>query len=579
MSTLVSTAIPKKLSLFHSIYGSIIKTTPISMMTVILLCVLSQLALLTTLLLPWKLLMLLYSGTLPEGLPSSLARFELKIQVTILGMAILLSLIFHLFCELSASWVCKKGANSLLENHQKTGLFNNHKVHAYQLYSHLLQAQASAVFCLIVTGWLYFFYPNLLIVIMIYGIFWTGVWISLIKPFPSRQQRVEKLLPLLYKLWWHIGFICVLSWVAWDYWQERMPSLLILFISLILVRQGLLQSTQILHRLYMVNRQLPRARSLFLHNSSWQPAIHIEQSFHHLLDFSTRARWIQEILSKHDQPTKLPLEISCRLANAGNIAYLKVNVKNTQLTNTSSFILKIHNHSYETSAEHEVDILKVAKNYWPAPIIIEHQKVEQFQCILLRVEPTENWINSVERSKTLPDLRTKLMGCDLPKELIERYDRSHPHLLERLKNIPWPLLVSISENQKNERACIDIQSCWSVILEQLATLPRQLVLPGLGERLMSKTGSDDVLICDWSQWRWEPVGSSWTLSPDIENQLEIALKKAALHRPEMLDISPWQVQWATRLYEFERRLASKNYAGAINIVPGMLQAYNRGNEG
>ena len=135
-----------------SLGGEITRVTPSATIISVVASLVAQLSLLTTFLLPLKILMLISTQRLPDFLPSPIQGMGLELLVLVLCV---LTLFFY-FLQIAATKVAEKssikGAQELLDKN------------AYQQFSGLLSCLLFSVISLTVLFW---FYPEIAIVILV----------------------------------------------------------------------------------------------------------------------------------------------------------------------------------------------------------------------------------------------------------------------------------------------------------------------------------------------------------------------------------------------------------------------------
>lgn len=553
---------------FFGVCRSVFTTTPGHAIACVLLYIASHLALLAALLLPWKLLIVLSANVFPRIMPVFLANYETRELVLILSVASLASFLTHLICEGGISMVCGRGAQSVIDLHQKTGLFNSHREQAAQLYRRMLQSLAALVCCVLVMLWLTLAYPLLLIALASYlgfglvaALRWSGLRVRA-EYRPSRE--------LVMKAWWGGGFLYMLGWVIADYWRGELPGLTIAFISLVLVRQTLVFIATVYQNLRLLQDNRGRVDALFLAEMPWLPRLRRDDGFQGLLEPTRRTLWVSDLLRAHGLASSGELDILCRSAQAGRIIYMTV--INGRHDEPNACLLKLYHGSLYAVAQHEREVLQAAEAWWPAPRLLGDHTVDGNTCLAFDWSADKHWLTARERRSCLRSLRGGLMTCELPNELLARYDRSQPRLSRRLENVDWALLRSLAPSREVASLCNALQSHWAGLLRELDALPRHLVLPALDRRMMGAAGNEPATICNWTRWRWESIGAGWPFRTRSREQLGEFLLTASAVRDELRAINSEAAFRVAMLYEFEHLHASRNFAAALALVAPICES-------
>lgn len=546
---------------FPRVCASLLRATPVHAFLCVLLYIASQLAFLAALLLPWKLLVVLSSEAFPRMLPAAFERFQPRELVLVLAIATIASFLMHLASEISIGWVCGKGGHAILATHQKTGLFNSHREQASRLYRRLLRSISALVCCVVIIAWLGLVYPLLLFALGLYLCFgllaalnWnraSSSWLGF-RPPPD----------LIGKAWWGGGFIYAFGWMIGDHWHGDFPGLTIGFISLLLFRQTLVLSAQLFQNFRLLNAQRSKVDALFLADVPWVPTQHKDDGFQALWEPWKRQVWTRDLLKLHGDPGN-DLDIRCRSAENGKVVYLTA----TDLGgDTQSFFLKLYHRSLEALAHHERAALQVAGENWPAPVLLGEHDVEGHFCLVFSWNAHMRWLTERERTPWLLHLREELFKCLVPETLIARYDYSQPSLSRRLQVVDWNVLRALAPNEHVSDLCKALEAHWCELLAELDAMPRHLVLPELDRRRMAAAGDGRPTICNWTRWRWEPVGAGWPFSQRPVCQLRDVLANASRVRRELRGVDAHKARRAAILFAFERCWAARDFIAALDLA-------------
>ena len=83
---------------------------------------------------------------------------------------------------------------------------------------------------------------------------------------------------------------------------------------------------------------------------------------------------------------------------------------------------------------------------------------------------------------------------------------------------------------------------------------------------MGASENGAALICNWTRWRWEPIGAGWPLKSESYAPLADALRNASGVRAELREISTEQSHRSATLFEFERLHSLGRFPAAIALV-------------
>ncbi|WP_336961462.1 hypothetical protein [Sphingobium aquiterrae] len=545
-----------------AVYGPIFSATLRYVIAYVLLYVASQITLVVALLLPWKILIIVGANRIPRTLPAFLLKYDARELVPILSAGALGFFLLHIISEIGVRHICDRAVETVLSRNQKIGLFDRHREQAARYYRRLLRLLAVAICCAMILCWLAWAYPSLLLGFVIYlcaGMAAAYCWRA------SRSLSKYRLpTDLVVKTWWGGGFLYMVGWAINDYWQGNLPGLTTAFISVLLVRQALLFVAAAYRDLLLLNHQKAKVSALFDARTPWHPRARVDGDFHALLAADQRKHWIDALLRQYHASLCDAFDVHCHPVENGRVVYITA----TGLVGTQaqSFLLKLFHQSQQDLAAHEREILQVASASWPAPPFLGAQGVAGHSCLIFGWNAAMQWMSARDRAASMRGLRAQLLACDLPETVVARYDRGRPHLSQRLQAVDWRHLQLFSSSRPGAGRCQEMEGRWPDILNMLGRLPRQLVLPMLGRRRMASGGDKGAVMCNWSRWRWEPVGAGWPVTAESLTQLEAALAGASRARGTLSRMTAAQAHYVSALYEFERFHAARDYAAALTLV-------------
>lgn len=551
----------------------IVNVTRTYMLLSALFFMLSKISFLVAMILPWKILAVASgAGSAYFDYLSFFDGLDVKVQVAYLGAIVVSFFILHLVFEFVFDVLVRKGAEKAIHNNKKTGVFNNYRSFAKKIYGHYAVFFSALLYSFLVFILLGFYYHSLILNFIIYISISFSILFLVIRFFKLTAQGSSKWLPAFYKIWWHVGFVFALIWVINEYWHGVMPDLIVAFISLLLYRQVLMMMTMVFSSGHLIYDNRFRAGQIFslTPNSEYQIKSELNTDFEQLVANIEEQKWLDEIWkSKYSSPADNVMKKTCHIVEGGNVAYITVVPRNNELLD--GLLIKFYNKNREALAEQEIALLESAKTDWPLMTLLEHKKVNGFIALVCRWPAGSAWLHETERATIEPELRNKLLTCELSSRVIELYQRSQVGLLDRLKVISWEHLQAYSGATASKVDWANVEAHLTKILADIAGLPEQLNLNPLGGR-MAFGSKDAPKLANVTRWAWEPLGSGWPLNR--LKDLDRALVEAALERAELVDVDPARVNLVARVYEFERRYRNKNYAGAVNVLSILLKHYD-----
>ncbi|ABL70496.1 hypothetical protein [Paracoccus denitrificans] len=523
------------------------------------LFILSQIALLLALLLPWNILATLSLGHSSVRLQMIFGELGSGTVVTILMTLVLVCFVLHLAAEAGAARLGRYAAAIIVERHDKLGFSNSLREQASTYYRRFLRFFAMLAYCLIAAVLIGLSYPALLVILIAYVV--AGTLLVSFLPLAAEQGVGAELRG---KGWWGLGFLLLVGWVIHDAWRGAMPQFWAVFMALLLSRQiliFLMLSATILAGLL---RRKERIEALFLADAPLRPAARLEGGLPALLAPPLRDNWLRPLLADMGARGFILDEAATQWAERGKILYLVA--RSDDPGDRRALLLKLFYQSLAGMGRHERDLLQAAGTDWPAPELLSAREVEGHLALVFRWRADWSWLPaSKDRDLTLA-LREKLLACEIPLDLADRYTRSHQRLPQSLARIDWSILSGLAVTAEQAAACAVLHGSWQTVLDWLARQPSQIVLPLLTARRMAEGTGDIPRICNWTHWQWEPVGADWPFRDRPERELQQCLEAAARQRPALAGFQVADGLLVALLAEFLRR----NQAGDFSAMLGMV---------
>ncbi|WEX08258.1 hypothetical protein [Chelativorans sp. AA-79] len=564
-----------RLPSYLSLVAAILRRTPLHFSAIVLLVLVSQILFFATIWLPWKVLVVL-SGAEPRLMPETVGVLSQQDQVLILGFTAVLAYLLHLASEKAIGWLCMHGAGKQRSASGKTGLFNNQREVAEQLYRKLVRCLADACFVAVALSLLFLLYPALPFLFLGWSIlFGTATWCAAICSRPTRHW-ISKSLGWVLGVYANAGFFCALGWLIYAHWRGVMPMLYISFIALFVMRLALQQSASIVLNLRGLVRQRSQAMALFLPDVPWPSQLPRNSPFGDLSLEANRVRWIRKLVESREGVIQGDWTIRMSAMECGNVSVFFVSITSggDPSDGPSGYLVKLFNHTRDALAQQEADLLNVEGPSLPTFEWLGETKVKGYLCHLMRWEPQAERMENAAHGQAAGALRIQLLSHDPSPTLIEKYRRSRPDLRARLKPDMCDMLLRSIADEKQIQCVEHLRDIWDDLVHVLDDLPVQLTLPWLNAQSLYKRQSGQYCLHHWAGWCLEPVGAGWPLSPRTSKELHDALQKAAKIRPALQSVTPRAAELSARLFEFERRFSISNYNGAANMAPKLLRAYS-----
>lgn len=533
--------------------------------------IVSRLSFLLAMVLPWRIL------AIASGVSSKYSeyfilysQYDTKQQIMYLGATVVALFAIHIALDLLFDFIVAKGAEKNIEKSNKSGVFNNYRTVAKRIYKYYATFFSASLYILLAIVGLLYTYSSLIIVLIVYTFITAAITFIFYKFFYKKGMSVATWLPVLYKTWWHIGFILALIWAINDYWKGIMPEFLLTFFALLLYRQLLVMMTVTANNGHQIYKNRIQAGQIFssLPNASYQSKVELNLKFEQLVNNIDQQEWLVGICESHlPDYTVSELDKQCRLVEAGNVAYITLIPKESD-----GILIKLFNTNREALAEQELLLLEGAVVDWPLAVLIQSTKINNYSALVYSWPKESQWLEESDRTRLESKLRESFLACQLAESVITQYEHSHANLLNRLDNVVWEQLQAYSGSSADRVNWENLPSTLNDIYAMVLLMPKQLCLRSISSRMMFGSVENPQIV-NVARWAWEPIGAAWPLRH--LKQLDNALTKAAEKRDDLVSVNPEHAKIVARLYEFERRYRNKNYVGAVNVLSNLLNHYGK----
>ena len=544
-----------------SLGGEITRVTPSATIISVVASLVAQLSLLTTFLLPLKILMLISTQRLPDFLPSPIQGMGLELLVLVLCV---LTLFFY-FLQIAATKVAEKssikGAQELLDSSNKVLLFDNQKElakNAYQQFSGLLSCLLFSVISLTVLFW---FYPEIAIVILVC----TVLLLNFHAFFGNSEYSFNKLshLQIAFKINSSVGasFFIVFIFIVIDFLYLSPPNFLIAFVSFILSRQIIANLGSVVRHIYALTKNHDKITALFFHHHVLEPGTSDTDSTLWKLIDEKQYQWVS-ILFKECLGFDVK-EISVSWLDTGirNLAFFEVDLNKGE----KNLLIKVFDKAALPQATHEEALLQdISSRQLISPPLLLMDSIAGIRCHVYDLtdmpplNQPEPWAREVETLELLLRLT--------PSDALRRqYSRSKKTLADRfgIIHIKYLKLASSRKEQLCIAQFIDEFDNLSAILK---SLPLWFINPQFNQMLAIRSQEAAPMVIHWGKWELEPVGANWPVSHDKLELIEDSIKQASMHRPELKSYPADLYQLAALTYALERELLNFRFNKGLKLI-------------
>lgn len=549
--------------------------------TILLMQIATQVMLLASLVLPWQLLQMLITGR------SRIDGWVFWTDANSEKIAVLIALAVLCFCAYALlKWLVKKAIASLsasiLQHLNKTRLVANHRLLGKRVLGVVLGALSSAVIAILFCLMIALLHPllALLAVLCVLGL-------VMVVGFYYRFERVQKIQDTLQGnvlTVINISFVLGFLIIVLDYLNGTMRPLLTLFILLLGVRQlmaasvnGLVSFLSIIKRFQQINMLLlPRSQQISLFSTT---------DFVQRFEQRALKQWLLPWLVERKHCNSDIDVLQCRLIHGRAIA--QVLIRDTDASGVPCYkLLKCYVSARENEALHETALLNEVNGHYhgviPAvPILLESGRLPWCSFVLLEIGgQLPQWKNSEERKPWMSELRQCLLHVPLPNRLIAQYTATFASLPERMKKIDASHFGYLTQEDKESFQIDHFMRLWPLMVAEVERIPKSLTVQNPSSARMANIDGH-MLLMDWFGWVYDTVGAFWPLSAKLHaevlevigNQWEGSNTQPRWFEFDTPVTAANYVALAARAHEFCQRCHANNDSGALNMMAGLIKAY------
>lgn len=555
-----------------SMGAKLFRVVPKCTITVVFFTLTSQLALLLAFFLPLKVLILLGSSGMPRYLPETWKQVGLENLVIYLSAGAVGFYLIYLTTEKVIYFFVERGASSLLEKSRKISLFkdqNKISIRAYHFFSRSLAGLVFIGLSLVIMG---FLYPHLAIAVL--G-FWLIIFIliSLALKFPMGLSAMHhKNIRGKVNVLGGIGFLSAFIFILTDFiLSPDPPSVIILIICLILVRQFTTRITRVYTDMSYLYDQKLQINALFFHGHKFvAKKSGDKQRFLSLLKIKRREEWLGGVLRELTGVLPTRIESVWLQTNIIDIMVFSVEPYDDNDYSMGTYLVKLFGKNNLDLALQESSLMSECKGEdFPSPQFLGECKVDSYHCHLFKWgKAKENTL--INFNVKLREIALRLFMYEPPKKIVDQYIRSKPLLWHRINEEMVNRLHSVTSNPKQLHQLNVFKQKIQYICSRLQNLPIQLLNQDMQIDMLKFNEYGDVNLIHWGRWSIEPVGAGWPTSEYELNNLDEALKQAKKKRKEMLTVINTDVRLAALMFSFEYFFNRQQYVKTLDIISSVL---------
>lgn len=542
----------------------------------------SQVATLFAFFLPLKVIILIGSPSVPDYFPAFLAQFERSQQVMLLGGGAIVSFLVHQFADYLSKYCAEQGAERVLTRTQKLALFSGQDEVARKAYQRLASNVAAYVFVLMTLLLYTIIYPRFFWVIVSYLVAAYALLLVIAQLSINVRSYLKKQTATLVVLLGGIGFFIAFSFMAYDYLSSGTIGMVAAVISLLMSRQFFQRLTSLIKESIALEQQRSRINALFLHHQHFeQPSQHtgmLKTLLNPNTQFQEMERMVAHLLNEaplEGQKTAIPALKSSQWQQTGIPDLLAFHIVLTQSSPYKLWSMRLHlfHNRHHTLSLNENDLL-LQSDSLPALALHSIAHYGDYHVHAFQVD-TLRRVSPAQLKQHHPWMHARSWRQVPSEELVDRYQRTHPQLPERLQHLLPGGLEGALNTPEQQAELTQFLAQWPDMFQLLKQLPMVVINRDAANadvvfNVGDETKPDNFRIALWGRWVLEPVGSYYPIDAASLSQLPSLLDKAALHHPALKRLEASKVELAAWLHTFELRLQKQKYRSALELLPDIL---------
>lgn len=573
-------SIYKSFSFALSLGKEFFRTIPVRSTILIFASLLSQLALVSSFLLPFKVIMLMSSNQMTFSLPL-LDDFETRNLVIVFSSLSVLSYMYHLFSEQFIQKLTQSGADLLLSKRKKLSIFENQDFIAQQAYKRYIESSSSLLFSGLATMIIFYAYDEAVFTLIAFLIAAFLVIFLFWRLSEENAATINENLPKILNNIANLAFLAIFSWIIIDYLYFKKPSILALMITIIIGRQLLSRASIALINLYHINKQKEKISALFFHDQTFHPTN--ESMKAGIWTAVTQGALLDEAVKKLKETLDLPSNekhtIQWMDSGLVNIFFYRVFFEEKK----EAYLLKVFDRKKSLEATHEATLLLDPPAHLPAPKLVSTFIISGYHCHALCITNFEadDQLNLHNASTALKEL---LLGVEPSPELEAMYLKTHTPLWHRLSEAFFKKLSKADPNHNNAQPVVSEKEILS-IQKLLHDSPKTITISGLTENTVVTSPGEGYACLHWGKWAIEPAGSGFPFILENNEKLhfivENKLKEARQKREHLCNFMPQQYIACALCFRMEKEALKQQYDKAKQTMASItkmisLQSENPG---
>jgi hypothetical protein len=541
---------------------------PLPLSVVVFATIVSQLAKLLAFFLPLKIIILIGSARVPRYFPPSFVDIDRDALIIGLGIATVGFYVLYLISDKIVETFTERCAERVTAHSAKLVMFTQQTQIVRNACQQMAESIAALVFTALVIATLPLVYPTVAAAVVAWPVLCLATVALAGQMKPAARAWLEKNVDVAVETASALGFFTITAVIIGQFITGHPVPILIAIISILLSRQLL----QRLGTVFTNARALyPRRlviNTLFLRGHKWSSkGSSRRKRVWDIVRAGARREWLPQMLSDVTGDTVTGADMT-RWRETGLVDVLAFEAK-ADAGPESGYLIKLYDPSRSLAAVQEATLLgSVKAGSLPAPALLGSAPVGEHHCHVFENPPSAPLTKAEVKAAKL-DLITECWKCQLPRDLVQRYRRSHQLLGQRLATADLERVLLAVETPEDASALEEFGRELERICAILDEMPLAIQNPDIRQELMVRQDTGNVVALHWGRWYLEPVGAGWP-NDDKLAELPLWLAKAGEARPDIARLAPEHAQLAAIAHDLEKLLNQQRFRAAIALMPRVV---------
>lgn len=549
-----------------SICTRLVRIAPISLAVIVVATLVSRLSHLFAFFLPLKLIILVGSPHVPSYFPRSFQAVEREVLVAALGAATIAIYFVHLIADKIVDMFSERTGDLALAKADKLPIFANQDDMARKACRRFADTLAATIFVALVIVLIGYLHPSVGLVVVVWATTWFAVaaiggafstsfrqWLR-----ANGTQYVSKVSST--------GFFATTTLIVVEFISGASFHILFAIISLLLGRQTFQSLARIVNNaiaLYPIKLQI---NSLFFRGHVWQGAVAAAgKGVWDLLDKGEPERWLPEALTTVTG-SRIDAAHMDVWHQTGQTDVLVFDARAERPDGESRYFVKLFGAGRVHAVIHETALLNALPDgQLPTQEFLGSTDVEGMTCVIYRGS-RGRVPNAREWPSDLAEIRGRCWACELPRDMVLRFRRSHRLLPQRLSSIKIERMELVASSEKERGNIQRLHTLRQPLIDWLERVPLAIHNPDVTIDKVKHRKGEPPVATHWARWALEPIGVGWSTSKRNHARAQQWLDHAGQARADLAGLTVETIWLVALLSEFERAFAGQKYRTAIKMV-------------